>query len=158
VVPYSVGFTYPGATCRVLGAHCSCPTLSYKRLGQAPLPRGRRKKRLRQGRLEHNTIQFSHGRRVLRSGGLNHVNLHVHCVHLELRTKRLKAFPTKEPQRTAPERLQWKCRKTTSTMLEERQHEMRASMGFETPEPVVYPPLPPPAVEDPWAWYRNARG
>jgi hypothetical protein len=31
-------------------------------------------------------------------------------------------------------------------------------MGFETPEPVVYPPLPPPAVEDPWAWYRNAGG
>jgi hypothetical protein len=29
-------------------------------------------------------------------------------------------------------------------------------MGFETPEPVVYPPLPPLAVEDPWAWYRNA--
>jgi hypothetical protein len=35
---------------------------------------------------------------------------------------------------------------------------MRASMGFETPEPIVYPPLPPPAVEDPWAWYRNAEG
>jgi hypothetical protein len=22
----------------------------------------------------------------------------------------------------------------------------------------VYPPLPPPAVEDPWAWYHNANG
>jgi hypothetical protein len=33
---------------------------------------------------------------------------------------------------------------------------MRTSMGLETPEPIVYPPLPPPAVEDPWAWYRNA--
>jgi hypothetical protein len=41
--------------------------------------------------------------------------------------------------------------------LEERQCEMHTSMGFETPEPVVYPPLPPPAVEDPWAWYRNAK-
>jgi hypothetical protein len=27
-------------------------------------------------------------------------------------------------------------------------------MGFVTPEPVIYPP---PAVEDPWAWYRNAK-
>jgi hypothetical protein len=35
--------------------------------------------------------------------------------------------------------------------LEERQREMRTSMGFETPEPIVYPPLPPPAVEDLWA-------
>jgi hypothetical protein len=35
--------------------------------------------------------------------------------------------------------------------LEERQREMHTSMGFETPKPVVYPPLPPPAVEDPWA-------
>jgi hypothetical protein len=43
-------------------------------------------------------------------------------------------------------------------MLEERQREMRTSMGFETPKPVVYPPLPPLAVEDPWVWYRNAGG
>jgi hypothetical protein len=35
---------------------------------------------------------------------------------------------------------------------------MCVSMGFETPELVIYPPLPPPAVEDPWAWYRDARG
>jgi hypothetical protein len=42
--------------------------------------------------------------------------------------------------------------------LEERQGEMRASMGFETLELVVYPPLPPQAVEDPWAWYRNTGG
>jgi hypothetical protein len=26
-------------------------------------------------------------------------------------------------------------------------------MGFDTPEPVVYPHLPPLAVEDKWAWY-----
>jgi hypothetical protein len=42
--------------------------------------------------------------------------------------------------------------------LEERQREMRTFMGFETPEPVVYPPFPPLAVEDPWAWYRNTEG
>jgi hypothetical protein len=35
---------------------------------------------------------------------------------------------------------------------------MCTSIGFETPEPVVYPPLPPPVVEDPWAWYNNAEG
>jgi hypothetical protein len=39
--------------------------------------------------------------------------------------------------------------------LEECQHKMHTSMGFETPEPVVYLPLPPPVVEDLWAWYRN---
>jgi hypothetical protein len=42
--------------------------------------------------------------------------------------------------------------------LEARQREMRTSMSFETPELVVYPPLPPPAVEDPWVWYRNTGG
>jgi hypothetical protein len=42
--------------------------------------------------------------------------------------------------------------------LKECQREVCASMGFETPEPIVYPPLPPPAVEDPWAWYRNTNG
>jgi hypothetical protein len=34
---------------------------------------------------------------------------------------------------------------------------MHTSMDFEIPEPVVYPHLPPPAVEDPWAWYHNAK-
>jgi hypothetical protein len=42
--------------------------------------------------------------------------------------------------------------------LEERQREMRTSMGLETPEHIVYPSPPPPAVEDPWAWYHNANG
>jgi hypothetical protein len=42
--------------------------------------------------------------------------------------------------------------------IEERQHEMHTSMGFETPEVVVYPPLPPPTVEDSWAWYCNTEG
>jgi hypothetical protein len=40
--------------------------------------------------------------------------------------------------------------------LEERQCEMRTTMGFEIPEPIAYPPLPPPAVEDPWAWYHSS--
>jgi hypothetical protein len=52
--------------------------------------------------LEHNTTQFSRGHRVLRSGGPNHVNHRVYHVHLELIIKRLKVFPTKEPQRAAP--------------------------------------------------------
>jgi hypothetical protein len=34
---------------------------------------------------------------------------------------------------------------------------MHTSMGFETPEPIVYPPLPP-TVEYLWAWYRNVKG
>jgi hypothetical protein len=42
--------------------------------------------------------------------------------------------------------------------IEERQHEMCTSMGFETPDLVIYPPLPPVAVEDTWAWYHNANG
>jgi hypothetical protein len=42
--------------------------------------------------------------------------------------------------------------------LEEPQREMCASMGFETPEPIIYPPLPPPVVEGLWAWYHNANG
>jgi hypothetical protein len=42
--------------------------------------------------------------------------------------------------------------------LEECHCEMRTSMGFETPKPIVYPPLSRPAVEDPWAWYHNAEG
>jgi hypothetical protein len=68
------------------------------------------------GRLEHNTTQFSRGCRVLRSGSLNHVSHRVHRVYIKLTTKRLKAFPTKEPQWAALERLRWKCRKTTSTV------------------------------------------
>jgi hypothetical protein len=70
---------------------------------------------LRLGRLEHNTTQFSRGRMVLRSGGPNHVNHHVHRVHLELTIKRLKTFPAKESQMTALEQFRWKCRKSTST-------------------------------------------
>jgi hypothetical protein len=52
--------------------------------------------------VEHNTTQFSCGRRVLRSDGSNHVNHCVHRVHIELTTKRLKVFPIKELQRVAP--------------------------------------------------------
>jgi hypothetical protein len=72
------------------------PTLSYKRLGWTPLPRGRKKKRLRQDRLEHNTTQISHGHMVLRSGDLNHVNHRVPRVQRKLTTKMLKAFPAKK--------------------------------------------------------------
>jgi hypothetical protein len=57
---------------------------------------------LMQDRLQHNTTQFSHGRRVLRSDGPNYVNHRVRHVRLELTTKRLNAFPTKESQRAAP--------------------------------------------------------
>jgi hypothetical protein len=67
-----------------------------------PLPKGRKKERLRQDRLEHNTTQFSRGRRVLHSGGPNHVNHRVHHIHLELTTKRQKTFPIKEPERATP--------------------------------------------------------
>jgi hypothetical protein len=52
--------------------------------------------------LEHNTTQLFRERMVLGSGGLNHVNHRVHRVHLELTTKRLNTFLTKEPQRAAP--------------------------------------------------------
>jgi hypothetical protein len=64
--------------------------------------RGQEKERLRQGRFEYNTTQFSCGRRVLHSGDPNNVNHRVHHVHLELTTKRLEAFPIKEPQRAGP--------------------------------------------------------
>jgi hypothetical protein len=64
--------------------------------------KGQKKERLRQDMLEHNTTQFSHECRVLRSGGPNHVNHRAHHVHLDLTTKRLNAIPTKEPQWAAP--------------------------------------------------------
>jgi hypothetical protein len=44
------------------------------------------------------------------------------------------------------------------SLLVEHQRERHTSMGFETHEPVVYPPLPPLAMENPWAWYLNAEG
>jgi hypothetical protein len=78
------------------------PTLRYKRLGWTPLLRSQKKKRLSQDSLDHNTTQFSCGRSVLRSDRLNHINYRIHRVHLELTTKWLKTFPTKEPQRPAP--------------------------------------------------------
>jgi hypothetical protein len=42
--------------------------------------------------------------------------------------------------------------------LEEHERKMRTSMGFETPDPIAYPPILPPAVEDPWGWYNNKEG
>jgi hypothetical protein len=41
-------------------------------------------------------------------------------------------------------------------MVQTSQSSSSSSMGLENPKSVIYPPLPPPAVEDPWAWYRNA--
>jgi hypothetical protein len=112
-VEYIIGYSYPlchtvqgtptlGPPIGPWGLIVNHPTLSYKRLGWAPFSRSQKKERLRHGRLEHNTTQFSRGCGVLHSGGPNHVNHHVHHVHLELTTKRLKVFPTKEPQRVAP--------------------------------------------------------
>jgi hypothetical protein len=45
VVPYNIGFDLPRGHLSGFGTHCNCPTLSYKRLGQAPLHRGREKGR-----------------------------------------------------------------------------------------------------------------
>jgi hypothetical protein len=42
--------------------------------------------------------------------------------------------------------------------LEECQCKICSSMVFEVLELVIYPPFPPPTVEYPWAWYRNAEG
>jgi hypothetical protein len=47
IVPYSIGFDLPRDHLSGLGTHCNCSNLSYKRLRQAPLHRGRSEKRLR---------------------------------------------------------------------------------------------------------------
>jgi hypothetical protein len=50
-----------------------------------PLPRGQKKERLMLTQARRglsNTTPFSRGRRLLRSGGPNYVNLLVHRVHL----------------------------------------------------------------------------
>jgi hypothetical protein len=96
VVPYSVGFTYPEATCQALGAHCSYLNLSYKTLGQVPFSWGRKnRKGSRKAGLSKNTTQFSRWRRVLRRGGLNHINHRVHHVHTERTTRIAKGLPRK---------------------------------------------------------------
>jgi hypothetical protein len=103
-----------GPPVRSCGLIVNHPTFSYKRLGWTPLSSDQKKKRLR---LEHNATQFPYGCSVLRSCGPNHVNHHVHHVHLELTIKRLKTFPIKEPQRAALKQLWWKCLKITSTVV-----------------------------------------
>jgi hypothetical protein len=90
------GSPTPGPPVGPWGLIINYPTLSYKGSGGHHFRGVKKKKRLRQGRLEHNITQFSRRRRVLRSGGLNHLNHRVHRVHLELTTKRLKTFPTKK--------------------------------------------------------------
>jgi hypothetical protein len=42
--------------------------------------------------------------------------------------------------------------------MEESQCEMCTHLGLENPEPFVYPDLPPPAIANPWAWYREYNG
>jgi hypothetical protein len=86
----------PRATCQALGAHCHCLTLSYKTLGQTPFPRGR-KSRKGSGKagLSRNATQFFCRRRVLRSGGPNHVNHRVHHVYTERTIKKAKSLSRK---------------------------------------------------------------
>jgi hypothetical protein len=99
---YCIGFQPPRGHLSGPGSHCNDLTLSYKRLGQAPLLRGGRKRQAQKGQTWAIQFQFSHGRRVLRSGGLNHVNLHVHRVHPQLATK-----GPKPPSIKAIKELQW---------------------------------------------------
>jgi hypothetical protein len=102
---YCIGFQPPRGHLSSLGTYYNCPTLSYKRLRQAPLLRdgqtgGKGKAQAHTGL--SNTTQFSRGCRILRSGDPNHINLHVHHVHPRLVTKRPKPPIIKEPQRAAP--------------------------------------------------------
>jgi hypothetical protein len=103
-----------------------------------------------QDRLEHNTTQFSHGCRVLRLDGPNHINPRVPRVHLELTTKRLKAFPAKEPHQAVLELLRWKChrereseRETTS---QSRAGRSRRSRGRTDTTIVVLESQPQPTA------------
>jgi hypothetical protein len=85
LVPYRVGLYLPQGHLSGLGTRCNYSNLSYKRLGCAPLHRGRKEKRLRLIRARPgwgNITPFSRGCMVLCSNGLNHINLRVHCVHL----------------------------------------------------------------------------
>jgi hypothetical protein len=90
-----IGFQPPRGHLSGPESHCNYPALSYKRTGWTPLHRGGKKERLRQGRLEYNTTQFSHGCRVLRLDGPNHVNHRVHRVHLGLTNQEAKGLPHK---------------------------------------------------------------
>jgi hypothetical protein len=59
-----------------------CYNLELQKVRAGTSSQGSEKKeRLRLGRLEHDTTQFSRGHRVLRSGGLNHINHRVHRVY-----------------------------------------------------------------------------
>jgi hypothetical protein len=66
-----------------MGPPCNCPALGYKRSGQTTVADGRTPHARTDGEnsellsraLRHsNTTPFTRGRRVLRSGGPNHVN------------------------------------------------------------------------------------
>jgi hypothetical protein len=93
------GSNHPEGTCRALGHNVTAVDLIYKRSWQAT-DSDSRLTRARSGL--SNTTLFSHGCRVLRFDGLNHVNHYVHRVHLKLTTKIPNLFPNKEPQRAAP--------------------------------------------------------
>jgi hypothetical protein len=71
----------PWATCWALGHNVSAVALCYKKLQRAlELSRADKatKKKVNVWAIQ---LSFSHGRRVLLSGGSNHVNLSVHRVH-----------------------------------------------------------------------------
>jgi hypothetical protein len=73
-----------------MGPPCNCPALGYKRSGQTTVTGdelhthtrtdGENSELLSQALRHSNTTPFTRGRRVLRSGGLNHVNPGVHRV------------------------------------------------------------------------------
>jgi hypothetical protein len=73
-----------------MGSPYNCPTLGYKRSGQTTVTGDEREtlartdgenNELLSRALRHsNTTPFTRGRRVLRSGGLNHANLRVHRI------------------------------------------------------------------------------
>jgi hypothetical protein len=96
-------------------AQCNCPTLSYKRIGQAPILDNVNFAKFNSvlNSVKH-TQQYnshSHGHRVLRSSSPNHIKYRVYLAQ---------AYESLSPSNNEPQRASlvvvwWKCRKTTST-------------------------------------------